>query len=67
MTKESKETLRLVIDVIIIPIATCAVIVLWDLNKSVGSLNTQVGTLIAQNTNLEKRVDKLEVKVFGAK
>lgn len=63
----NKDTLRLLIDVIILPICTAAVVVLWDLNKSVGNLNIQVGVLIAQNTNLEKRVERLETKVFGVK
>lgn len=58
------ETIRLVIDVIIIPLISAAVFVLWDLNKSVGSLNIQVGVLISNNTNLERRVERLEEKVF---
>lgn len=58
------ENVRLVIDVLIIPLISAAVFVLWDLNKSVGSLNIQVGVLISNNTNLERRVEKLEDKVF---
>jgi len=58
------EIIRLIIDVLIIPLITAAVFVLWDLNKSVGSLNTQVGVLISNNTNLERRVEKLEDAVF---
>ena len=58
------EQVRLVIDVIIIPLISAAVFVLWDLNKSVGALNTQVGILISNNSSLEKRVEKLEEKVF---
>lgn len=58
------ESVRLLIDVIIIPLISAAVFVLWDLNKSVGSLNTQVGVLISNNTNLERRVEKLEEKIF---
>lgn len=58
------ESVRLIIDVLIIPLISAAVFVLWDLNKSVGSLNTQVGILISNNQSIEKRVDKLEEKVF---
>lgn len=58
------EQVRLLIDVIIIPLISAAVFVLWDLNKSVGALNTQVGILISNNNSLEKRVEKLEEKIF---
>lgn len=61
----NKELVRLIIDVIILPIMTAAVFVLWDLNKSVGQLNIQVGVLLSTNQSLEKRVDKLEQAVFG--
>ena len=59
------ENIRLIIDVLIIPLISAAVFVLWDLNKSVGSLNTAVGILISNNQSIEKRVDKLEEKVFN--
>ncbi len=58
------ENLRLIIDVLIIPLISAAVFVLWDLNKSVGALNIQVGVLLSNNQSLEKRVDKLEEIVF---
>lgn len=60
----TKESVRLIIDVLIIPLISAAVFVLWDLNKSVGLLNIQVGILLTNNQSLEKRVDKLEEVVF---
>ena len=63
----NKESIRLIIDVLIIPLISAAVFVLWDLNKSVGSLNIQVGILLNTNYNLEKRIDKLENKVYNDK
>lgn len=54
------ETVRLVIDVLIVPLVSCAVFVLWDLNKSIGALNVTVGILINSNQSLEKRVDRIE-------
>lgn len=58
------ETVRLVIDVLIVPLVSAAVFVLWDLNKSVGTLNVTVGILINSNQSIEKRVDKLEEKLL---
>lgn len=58
------ETVRLVIDVLIVPLVSAAVFVLWDLNKSVGALNVTVGILINSNQSIEKRVDKLEEKLL---
>jgi len=58
------ENIRLIVDALVIPLITAAVIVMWDLNKSIGILNTQVGVLISNNQSIEKRVDKLEEKVF---
>jgi chaperonin cofactor prefoldin len=60
----NKDTIRLIIEVLILPIITFAVVVLSDLNKSVSLLNTQVGILLNSSQNLEKRVDKLESAVF---
>jgi len=61
----NKESIRLIIDVLIVPLISAAVFVLWDLNKSVATLNTHVGVLLATNQSLEKRIDKLEAKVFN--
>lgn len=61
----NRENIRLIIDVVIVPLISAAVFILWDLNKSVNTLNTQVGVILNQNTNLEKRIDRLEAKVFG--
>lgn len=59
-----QETIRLMIDVLIVPLVSAAVFVLWDLNKSVGTLNVTVGILINSNQSIEKRVDKLEEKLL---
>lgn len=59
------ENIRLVIDVLVIPLISAAVFVLWDLNKSVANLNIQVGILLSSNNSIEKRVDRLEEKVFN--
>jgi len=59
-----QETIRLLIDVLIVPLVSAAVFVLWDLNKSVGALNVTVGILINSNQSIEKRVDKLEEKLL---
>lgn len=59
-----QETIRLLIDVLIVPLVSAAVFVLWDLNKSVGALNVAVGILINSNQSIEKRVDKLEEKLL---
>ena len=61
------ENIRLIIDVLIIPLISAAVFVLWDLNKSVSALNVQVGVLISNNQSIEKRVDKIEEIIFKRK
>lgn len=64
MEKEKmKFSIRDVVEFLFLPVLTAGVFVLWDLNKSVGTLNVQVGTLIAYNTTNEKRIDKLEARI----
>lgn len=58
-----KVSIRDVVEFMFLPVLTAGVFVLWDLNKSVGTLNVQVGTLIAYNTTNEKRIDKLEERI----
>jgi len=58
-----KVTLRDVIEVLVLPIMSAGVFVLWDLNKNVNSLNVQVGVLIAHTSTNEKRVDSLEKRL----
>lgn len=58
-----KFTVRDVVEFLFLPVLTAGVFVLWDLNKSVGTLNVQVGSMIAQNTATEKRVDDLQKRV----
>lgn len=58
-----KFNFRDVTEFLFLPLLTAAVFILWDLNKSVGTLNVQVGVLISNNSTLEKRVDKLEDRI----
>lgn len=59
----AKWNLRDVIEILFLPVLTAAVFVLWDLNKSVGALNVQVGVLIANQANYDKRIDGLEKRM----
>ena len=56
-------TVRDVVEFLFLPVLTAGVYVLWDLNKSVGTLNIQVGTLIAYNSSNEKSIEKLEKRI----
>jgi cell division protein FtsB len=58
-----KLTFRDITEFLFLPLMTAAVFILWDLNKSVSTLNVQVGVLIANNSTLEKRVDGLEKRI----
>lgn len=58
-----KFTVRDLIEVLVLPIMTAGVLILWDLNKSVNTLNVQVGVLIANTSANEKRVDSLEKRI----
>jgi prefoldin subunit 5 len=62
-----QETIRLLIDFVVVPLIGFGVYVLQDLSKSVANLNVQVGVLISNNNSLEKRIDRLEAKVFNSK
>lgn len=59
------ETVKWIIDVIILPIVIYGVTVLSSLNKTMAELNTTVGILSSQDSGQEKRIDKLEHRVFG--
>jgi prefoldin subunit 5 len=61
--KPLKISVRDVVEFLFLPVLTAGVFVLWDLNKSVGTLNVQVGTLIAYNTTNEKSIEKLERRI----
>lgn len=60
---KNKVHLRDVIEFLLLPILTAGVYTLWDLNKNVGSLNVQVGILIANNSAIERRIDDLKERV----
>jgi hypothetical protein len=64
---EMKISFRDVLELLFIPILSAAVFLLWDLNKSIGALNLQVGVLLEQNmttkerfVSIERRLEKLE-------
>lgn len=61
--KPLKISVRDVVEFLFLPVLSAGVFVLWDLNKSVGTLNVQVGTLIAYNTTNEKSIEKLERRI----
>lgn len=61
--KPLKFSVRDLVEFLFLPVLTAGVFVLWDLNKSVGTLNVQVGVLIANNTTNEKRIDDLQRRV----
>lgn len=58
-----KVGLRDITELLILPILSAAVFVLWDLSKGVGTLNVQVGVLIANNATYEKRIERLEYRL----
>lgn len=68
-----KQTMRDILELILIPILSFGVYVLWDLNKGVGLLNVQVASIIAESNGraalydeklkaLDQRVKLLEDK-----
>jgi uncharacterized protein YoxC len=63
MTKA--EIFKWVVDVVILPIVIYGVSVLSSLNQTMHQLNATVSVLNAQYNSQEKRIDKLEDKVFG--
>jgi cell division protein FtsB len=63
--KELKDGINYLLLVLITGVMTYGVNTLSDLNKNVAQLNTQVAILIQQNANAEKRIEKLESKVFN--
>jgi hypothetical protein len=54
---------RDVIEFLFLPLMSAAVFLLWNLNQSVGTLNVQVGVLLANNVANEKRLDGLEKRI----
>ncbi len=64
-----KFKIRDLIELLILPIATAGVYILWDLNQNVNKLNFQVGVIIAEKSidredikDLKVRVRDLEIK-----
>lgn len=56
---------RLLIEFIIIPLFIMAVNKIDRLTDAVNTLNTQVAVIIQQSATSEKRIEKLEEKVFN--
>ena len=61
---------REAIEVLVLPILSAGVFILWDLNKGVSQLNVQVGVLIEISSvsdekikTLERRMERLEEKL----
>lgn len=55
---------RLLIEFIIIPLFIMAVNKIDKLTDAVNTLNTQVAVIIQQSASSEKRIEKLEERVF---
>jgi hypothetical protein len=58
-----KFTLRDLLEVILIPLMCAAVYILWDMNKSIANLNTQVAVVIAENIPLKSSVSDHEERI----
>lgn len=63
--KDIKEAIHYLMLTLVVGVMSYGVATLSDLNKNVAQLNTQVAVLIQQNANAEKRIEKLEEKVFN--
>lgn len=63
--KNVEVTIRNLIEALIAGVMIYGVTTLKDLNNNVAQLNTQVAVLIQQNATYEKRIEKLEEKVFN--
>lgn len=63
--KDIKEVIKDLIQLLIAGVMAYGVTTLKDLSNNVATLNTQVAVLIQQNTTSEKRIEKLEEKVFN--
>lgn len=55
---------RLIIEFIVIPIFIFAANKIDKLTDSINALNTQVAVIIQQTSNTDKRIDRIEEKVF---
>lgn len=56
-------TFRDLIEFLFLPVLSAGVLVLWDINKNVNTLNVQVGVLIANNGTVQQRIETLEKRV----
>lgn len=63
--KDAKEVIKDLIQLLIAGVMTYGVTTLKDLSNNVATLNTQVAVLIQQNSTSERRIEKLENKVFN--
>jgi hypothetical protein len=63
--KAIKEAATFFVQSLVVGVMAYGVATLGELNKNVALLNTQVAVLIQHNANVEKRVEKLESKVFN--
>lgn len=59
-----KISIRDVVEFLFLPVLSAGVLVLWDLNKSVGTLNVQVGILIEKSSNSDSKIKSLEERLL---
>lgn len=54
-------------DILFLPVLSAGVFVLWDLNKSVNSLNVQVAVLISTNSNYAEEIKNMKEDIKNIK
>ena len=54
---------RDIVEFLFLPLLTIVVFLLWELNKSISTLNIQVGVLIERSVNTDEKVKDLTARV----
>lgn len=60
MKEKTSITFRDIIEFCFLPVLSAGVIVLWDLNKNVGTLNLNVGVLIERSNTFDKAITEVK-------
>lgn len=51
------------VEILVLPLLTAAVFVLWDMNKNISQLNIQVGIIISERDTAKEVIKDLEQRV----
>jgi hypothetical protein len=57
--------IRDLVELLVLPLLTMAVYILWDMNKNINNLNIQVGVILAEGSMQKEDIKELKTRVLS--